>query len=242
MANRGTTDESEGYLIERIFHEIHSPISRMRGNASFLRRRIWELDKTRVDESLDDILSDSEALLRLVGGLELHFGLNSRSIRLERVRLWDVLIETIQSLNPLLAKTGFSSSQIGYDTTKMKRATVTAERRKLKVVVFNLLHNSIVYAHGVPEELRIQIDLEEIGDRYEIKFKDWGIGIKSEYEQRVFEAGFRAPETMGNVEGLGLGLVTSKRIMVEMGGDLKLLHNLNPTEFDVILWKNPKIE
>ena len=67
-------------------------------------------------------------------------------------------------------------------------------------------------------------------------FKDWGIGIRREYVDRVFEEGFRTPEALQKqVTGNGLGLSISKRLMLQMGGDLRLVHNAKPTEFHVYL-------
>ena len=74
-----------------------------------------------------------------------------------------------------------------------------------------------------------------------MKFKDWGIGIKQAYVEKIFEDGFRTPEAIEkDVSGSGLGLTISRLIMQHLGGDLILANNFKPTEFHLLLPKRTK--
>lgn len=69
-----------------------------------------------------------------------------------------------------------------------------------------------------------------------IKFKDWGIGVSKGLEEKIFEDGFRAPEAIDKyATGSGLGLTIARKIIRELGGDLKLVNDYKPTEFHVVL-------
>ena len=115
---------------------------------------------------------------------------------------------------------------------------MVTDRAKLNQVVFNLLINSIKYADDDPREFTVRIELGETRDDFVLKFKDWGMGIKREYADRIFEDGFRTPEASSkDPTGSGLGLTISKIIMEQLKGNLVLANAYKPTEFHLVLPK-----
>lgn len=245
MADTIPADDSKRLLfaLALLSHDLRAPLAAIRSNVSFLKMRIWELDKDSVDKKLTDILYDSERIQFQLMEVDILLGLTSRKPDLERIIFFrDVLIKSIRMMEPLLADRDISVSQIELNASKIKKIVVTADARNLRLVVFNLIHNSIMYARQDPKEYKLSIDMDENTDFYIIKFQDWGVGIDAEYEQKVFEEGFRSPEAVRNARGAGLGLAISKRVMTEMGGDLKLINRFNPTEFHMILPKKPILE
>lgn len=103
-------------------------------------------------------------------------------------------------------------------TPKTKLPLVRADKEKLRVVLQNLLENSIKYSnsHG-----KIFITLTQKGDLVEVSIKDTGIGISEEGKKKIFEkfyrdSGAQKKETAGS----GIGLFTSKKIVEEHGGKI----------------------
>src|SRR5438477_8630302 len=95
-------------------------------------------------------------------------------------------------------------------------------------VMTNLLTNAIKYRSD--SGLRMAIDIGEEEEAYVVSVRDWGIGVRRGLEDKIFREGFRAPEAIGRVQGTGFGLAISRQIMRQMGGDLRLSRNSNPTE------------
>ncbi len=229
--------------IEKIIHEFKSPIAGIRNNASFLQRRLKQLDQDYIDIKFGDILLDGEILLRQVGELEYILGSgNSQKLKFRRTVIFrDVVIKTINQLKPQLREFSFSISNIKYNPEYSRRIIVYTDPFKVNQVVYNLLTNSIKYAYKEPNKFQILIELIEEKDDFIIEFSDWGIGIKPEDTTKIFQEGFRSSEAIKkDVNGSGLGLTISKNIMLQLGGDLKLVRNYNPTIFHMVIPKNAR--
>jgi len=229
-------------LLEQVAHEFRSAIVGIRSNASFLQRRVGELTDDLIQQKFDHILTDSEILLFQVKELEHILGQPSPISKIEKtVVVRDIIIKTIKQLMPLTAEQEFDMSKIEYNPADIPKIIIYVDKAKLNQVVYNLLINSIKYAEDAPDLFTIRILVDEMKDDFIIKFKDWGIGVRKEFSEKIFEEGFRTPEAISrNVTGSGLGLTISRKIMRELGGDLVLAQNYKPTEFHMILPKRLK--
>ena len=231
-------------LLDKVSHEFRAPIVGIRSNASFLQTRRAHLEPEIINKKLDDILTDCAILLYEVAELEFILGRPRKQSKFERTLVFrDIIKKTINQLKPIVAERGFEPSKIEYNPA-YSRILVVTDIAKLNQVVYNLLINSIKYAEADPRAFTIRIELEENREFTILKFKDWGIGIKKQYEDRIFDEGFRTPEAEAiDVTGSGLGLALSKIIMEEqLGGDLVLAKLYKPTEFHICIPKRPKEE
>lgn len=228
-------------LLDQITHELRSPVVGIRNNASFLQRRLLQPLDEVMQRKLDDILMDCEIVLHQVRELEhILSGQRDRSAKAERTLIFrDVIIKTIRQLKPMVIARGFDPNKIEYDPTDIHRiAPLYVDAAQVNQVVYNLLINAIKYAEEDPARFTIRIAIGQTRDAFVISFKDWGIGIRPEYRDLIFEAGFRTPEArQRDVNGSGLGLTISRRIMRNLGGDLRLANLAKPTEFHMILPK-----
>lgn len=233
-------EQKRSGLLDKISHEFRAPIVGIRNNASFLQRRFFDLKPDLIDAKLSDVLTDCEILLYQVAELEHILGRGSPVSKIARTSVYrDIIIKTINQLKPDVAEKGFDITRITYNRADSTRIKVYVDKAKLNQVVYNLLINSIKYAKSDPEEFRISIEMEETKDAYHIYFKDWGIGITKGLEEKIFNDGFRTPEAiLKNVNGSGLGLTIARKFMRQINGDLRLTHNSNPTEFQLVLPKS----
>lgn len=231
-------EQRERGVLDRITHELRSPIVGVRSNASFLQRRLRELDEELVQRKFDDMLTDCEMVLLQVKELEYMLGRPAAMPKVERTLVFrDVIIKTIRQLKPVVAQHGLDPSRIDYDPAHVRRIRpLYVDKAQLNQVVFNLLINSIKYAEDDPARFAIKIAVDQTRDGFVVIFKDWGIGIRRDLADKVFEEGFRTPEAKRkHVTGSGLGLTIARKIMREMGGDLLLAHPSKPTEFHMVL-------
>ena len=139
---------------------------------------------------------------------------------------------------------GFSARGIKYKPSDSSKIITYTDKVMLNQVVYNLLMNAIKYAEKDSSQFKVLLEIDEneqkVGGNFIIKFKDWGIGIKEEQRDKIFQEGFRALEAIKKVEGSGLGLNISKSIMQKLGGDLKLINLYKPTEFHLLLPKRTR--
>ncbi len=107
-------------------------------------------------------------------------------------------------------------------------------------ITFNLVTNAFKYAKkGAPPKLFVEGERKAtvvIGEKnvecFAIRFRDYGIGVPSGWEERIFEPEVRAPNgEKHEVKGMGLGLYVSRKLARGLGGELMLTKHQNPTEF-----------
>ncbi|MCI4668248.1 MAG: PAS domain-containing protein [Bacteroidia bacterium] len=89
-------------------------------------------------------------------------------------------------------------------------------------VLINVLSNAFKYSQGAKDpEIRLVYGEENTS----LSVVDYGIGIPTEEQERLFESWFRASNTNG-IRGTGLGLSISKKFIEAMGGDISFKSEL----------------
>lgn len=229
-------------ILDNLSHELRSPIIGIRNNATFLQRRLQELDTYKINAKFSDILADCQMLLYQAAELEYVLGLRSHTKSTFKKTLVhkDIIIKTINQLKDVVSARQLDPSKIEYRPEDAGRILISTDREKLNQVVYNLLINAIKYAEKDPKLFTVRVVVDENRDSFIVKFKDWGIGINKEYAHKIFDVGFRTPEARAIDTGTGLGLTISKSIMNELGGDLKLVGIHKPTEFHLIIPKQQR--
>ena len=94
---------------------------------------------------------------------------------------------------------------------------VLADSTRLKQVLLNLLGNAIKYNHpggSVALEARLE------GQSLRLQVRDTGAGLTAEQQLHLFEPFERLGAEERGVEGSGIGLALSRRIMHAMGGEI----------------------
>jgi CheY-like chemotaxis protein len=96
---------------------------------------------------------------------------------------------------------------------------VAADRTRLKQVLLNLLSNAIKYNHdGGLVLLACVADSAGDGSAVRLSVRDSGPGLSPDQRERLFNAFDRLGADAGPIEGAGIGLVLSKRMVELMHG------------------------
>jgi CheY-like chemotaxis protein len=162
-------------------------------------------------EHVHEILSGASHLLELINEvLDLaQVETGKLQVTVERIPIRELLVECIGLLTPLAANSGVD---VILGKVPECAGLVLADRMRLKQVLLNLLYNRAggqVHITGADDDGLLRLEIA-----------DTGHGFSAEQGERLFMAFERLGATHSAVEGAGLGLALSKRLMEAMGGEI----------------------
>jgi hypothetical protein len=127
----------------------------------------------------------------------------------------DMINESIALMEPLAEQRNIT---LNNNSDQCKDIVLSADSTRLKEVMLNLLSNAVKYSREGGE---ITISSEPAtGGRWRINVSDNGNGISEEQQHHLFQPFERLGAENSEVEGTGIGLVISKRIVELMGGTI----------------------
>lgn len=136
-------------------------------------------------------------------------------LRPESVQLQGVVDDVIASL-----RLKHSGRTIDFTLDITEDATVWADRASLRVILLNLVDNSIKYSEGVA---KILITASTLGDKTALSVEDEGIGIASHEQKRVFDKFYRVTSAYRQTsKGYGIGLYHVQKLVERNGGVIEL--------------------
>src|SRR5947199_3861560 len=133
-------------------------------------------------------------------------------LSLEPVNLADVLDEALDIMRPMAAERA-----IEFTAVRTNRPVyVLADLQRFNQVLLNLFSNAVKYS---PKKGQVSISYRSSGEgAMRVVVSDMGSGIASEKLSRLFTPFDRLGAEQSAVEGTGLGLALSARIIHAMGG------------------------
>jgi signal transduction histidine kinase len=206
-------NRAKSQFLSRMSHELRTPLNSIIGFAQILE--LTDLP-SQDQESVQTIVSAGRHLLDLINEL-LDIGrieADELTLSIEPVRVAEVHDEVVQFMQPQATQ-----SRVGIRSTAgPTELHAMADRQRLRQVLLNLLSNAVKYNQ---EGGSVRLGWSAVDDRLRIEVADTGIGIEREHLARLFVPFDRiASETTIGVEGTGLGLAVSKRLVEMMGGSL----------------------
>jgi len=213
-ANRAKSE-----FLSRMSHELRTPLNAILGFAQLLEMAALDRDKR---ESVAQILKAGQHLLGLINEvLEIsRIEAGRLSISPEAVLISSAVQETLDLLTPMASRRNI---MVREEISRDRRRHVLADQQRLKQVLLNVITNAIKYNGDAGT---VTISAEEVeGNRLRVKVRDTGPGIKPGSETKLFTPFERLGAEQTGVEGTGLGLALSKRLLEVMGGSIGVENN-----------------
>jgi CheY-like chemotaxis protein len=201
--------------LSRMSHELRTPLNAIIGFAQLLALDELTADQNesvalirRAGSHLLDLINEVLDLSRVESG--------NMSLSLEPLLLRQVIEESLELVTPQARGRNIT---VAYPHLSSCDAVVRADAQRLKQVLVNLLSNSVKYNRLAG---RIDIDWRDDGEHVNVSVRDTGHGIPESLRDRVFVPFDRLGAQHTDVDGSGVGLALSQRLMTAMNGTLRL--------------------
>jgi two-component system sensor histidine kinase VicK len=204
-------EQRKNDFIGMVSHELKTPLTSLKAYLQLLQVKAVQDPFTVVALGKADI--QVKKMTTMIDGFLNLSRLESGKIYLDLQR-FDVE-ELIEEVKTEIAVTSTSNPVI------FKRCNpiyVHADRNKIGQVITNLLSNAIKYS---VDRQNIEISCSITEDKVTVSIKDYGIGIKPEDIERLFERFYRVDTSdMKTISGFGIGLYLSAEIIQRHNGKI----------------------
>lgn len=190
-------------------HELRSPLSAISVQAeNLMNAESLDAIRERVVPLQAGILRTRQLTEQLLSLAKTQVGTNGNS----EISVSAMARELIAEYLPLAEA---KSIDLGLD--EVTSFLLSADRGALRLMLSNVLENALKYT---PEGGEVTLRLFSDETNVVIEIIDNGLGIPASEYQRVFEAFYRIPGSVG--EGSGLGLAIAREAATRLGGALSL--------------------
>ena len=193
-----------------VSHDLKAPLRGLASLGSFIEEELGKDCKPEVKDLLDMMKSRLFRMQTLIDGI-LHYSRLSNSVgEPESVDVNELIINIIDLISPP------DNVRIEYPD---QLPVFSTEKIKLHEVFQNLISNGVKY--NDKDSGVIKISYKDFPSYYEFTVEDNGIGIKTEYYQKIFQL-FHTLVPKDKAESTGIGLTIVKKIVEQQGGEVKV--------------------
>jgi PAS domain S-box-containing protein len=208
-------------FLSRVSHELRTPLNAVIGFAQLLLhtpgssmaagQKLHVEYILRAGHHLLDMINDILDLTRIESG--------DANLAVEPVSLSDLLTDTLPMLQTQAEAMGVTIKQ---ELVHGAPDMVMGDSRRLKQVLINLLSNAVKYNQlGGTVSVRCKPSADQ-PDALALAIADTGRGLTPDQQKGLFEPFNRLGADQDGIEGTGLGLVITRRLIESMHGSISL--------------------
>jgi len=195
-----------------VSHDLKAPLRAISGFAQIIARRYREALNEEARHYFDNIMTASERMGVLINELLEYSRVGRHAVKLQPVPLQDIITQVLDVLSERIKQTGADLF------LEENLPVVTGDAGLLRQVFTNLLDNAIVFGRK-DVLLRIEIKFREEYEHVIVRVIDNGIGIPSEYNEKIFNM-FQRLHNEDDYPGTGIGLAIVRKAVNLMNGDV----------------------
>jgi signal transduction histidine kinase len=214
-------------FVSAVTHELRTPLTTFQMYAEMLAEGMVP-DVRQQHRYLATLRTEATRLTHLVENVLAYARLERGRTagRIEPIELADLIEGARARLGAHAEQSGMTLAVEADGIEKFGAMTVLANRSAVEQVLFNLVDNACKYA-GTAADKRIQLGVGSHGRLATISVADHGSGLSAAVRRRLFRSFSKsAEEAAASAPGIGLGLALSRRLVRDMGGDLRLDENV----------------
>ena len=226
LENTVQISELKSNLITQTAHKLKTPLTSILGWGDLLyaaKKQGKSLDENFDLEELENIVRNAERIDNIINNfLDVRYVESGKfEITRQRVIFNEILEDAIQAVDFLAVQ-----KHITFSLETIPSATLSIDRRRMEQVLFNILSNAIKYS---PEHTHVTTKTDLIEDSgcklFKVQVIDEGYGFTPEELADAmipFGKAYTQQDQKRVVQGAGLGLFISRRIVEQHGGILTI--------------------
>jgi signal transduction histidine kinase len=203
---------AKSQFLANMSHELRTPLNAIIGFSDVLLERMSGELNTKQAEYVRDILDSGKHQLSLINDI-----LDLSKVEAGRMELSLSSVPLAETLESAMTLVRAQAVRCGIELTLAvdPTLTVTADERKVKQVVLNLLANAVKFT---PTHGQVALSARRVDGAIEIAVRDTGPGISTADQARIFEEFAQARAKGAAAEGTGLGLTLAQKFVALHGG------------------------
>jgi signal transduction histidine kinase len=211
------TDASRLALIRTISHDLGNFLNSLTWVVEAFSFESDEAQRAKMLEVTKRNLADMSSLVRELTDYSVLLAGDVKA-EVERISLASLCEEIEESLSPMAIANDLTLEV----TNQAGPQTVWTDARKLKQIIANLVSNAIKYRQRDKPDGFVRLVFDSADEEHwQLTVTDNGVGIPQEDLQKVFEE-FQRGAPSENIQGAGLGLAISKRMVLLLQGEISV--------------------
>ena len=209
------SDRMKSSFIEHVSHEIRTPLNVITGYAQVITNPDYHLEEEERNNMLYAIAQNTTSITNIVNDLlEL-----AQDESKERYRRDDnILVNSLcRNMMSEMDKRNRGQLKLRFFSKLPDDYTIQSNQQGIEKILYHLLSNALKFT----KEGTVELFVHESPDHGCVRFivTDTGIGIDKENQEKVFERFYKVDSFK---QGFGLGLPTSRKIALQLGGALAI--------------------
>ena len=211
-------NRAKSIFFSNMSHELRTPMNSVIGFAQMLEADPRDPLTARQEKCVGHIIKAGRHLLDLINEILDLSRIEAGKIdfNIEGLPVNEMISECLDLITPLIEQ--HQIEVIRFSTRQSDEYRIRADRMRLKQVLINLLTNGVKYNAG-RRQLGIGCWTTAAG-MLRVFVADTGVGIPPERMNEIFTLYRRLNAGGGGIEGSGIGLSITRKLIEEMGGSV----------------------
>jgi two-component system phosphate regulon sensor histidine kinase PhoR len=218
-------ERTQREFVANVSHELRTPLTSITGYVETLLDHEETLSP-QAREFLTTIHKNATRMNRLTEDLLVMARVESSEQELHPAAIRaDLLVrDAVQAMKGMV-----QDEEAVLQTGETTDCEVFADQDAIVQVLSNLIENAIKYGKSRAEQRsRVIVSAKVLEERVEFRVRDFGQGIASEHQSRIFERFYRVDKARSRESGgTGLGLAIARHVVQTQGGTIRVESELN---------------
>ncbi|MBF0441349.1 MAG: PAS domain S-box protein [Oligoflexales bacterium] len=210
---------AKSQFLAAMSHEIRTPLNAILGFSELLSFPDT-VEQNRID-FIKRIHKNGKALLNLIDDILDFSKIEAGRLNVEKMEidLHEFLYDLLSTMRPIAGAKGLDLKMFALTPLPER---ITTDPTRLRQILVNIIGNAIKFTSE--GEVEVQTIVDFVGKKLRFLVRDTGDGVAPESVENLFKPFMQADSTITRkYGGTGLGLVISRQLARNLGGDVRLV-------------------